>query len=255
METLTVLGRTERDEQSIPAVWQAVVEGRATAEQIAELEAQAEQDEEVASLLAAFTPMTDAQEDALTASLLQGAKPERQSPAKVKPVAAPKRTARRPRQVRWATRTFVALAAVAAAALFFVRAPNDALPSYQLEAARGDLAFRGEAKVDALPKHHPASALSIVLRPKRAVGGEVEVRTFVQKNGTTLEWMMPVEISPRRAVRVDGVVSQLLGDHRGPITLVFAIAAPGELPTASQIKNDVDGSWQKLSYELEVMED
>lgn len=219
MDTITKLVQAEREEQTIPEEWLEVVEGRASDEQIAALEARAAHDEEAAFLLAAFRPMSDESEEALVQSLLPEKKVVRFRPR---------------RRIATAVMT---LAAAAAAMFFVVRAGDQPMPAYHLEASTPDLGFRGDAKTVERPKHHVGSGLAIVLRPQVPFDGDVEVATFVEQNGARTRIELPVEISERRAIRVDGVVRELLPGRIGPATLVFVVGS------------------QTLTYDMEITAD
>lgn len=209
---MRALGEAEREAQEVPERWRRLATGEASPQEVAALEAEAARDPEVARLLARFSPFSAAEDEALVAALVTTTRP------------------RRPARLRWAVGG-VALAA-AAAALLTVALPRGAgLPAYQLEASTPDLERRGDAPTAGLPRHHPDSALSLILRPEARVEGPVAVQAFLLMDGAAQPLDARWEVKDG-AARLDGRVGDLLPGRSGPLTLL-AVVRPADAPPVS----------------------
>ncbi|MEM7677946.1 MAG: hypothetical protein AAF449_18260 [Myxococcota bacterium] len=200
-DKLRQLGDMARSDQAIPDVWRRVAEGSATATELAELEAQAAVDPQIARLLAQFRPLSPPEEDAL-----------------VQRVSNHRRRKQR--------RTFVvsmALAAAAATAAIMLR-PSSALPGYRLSANEADRPYRGGASsADVqLPVHHVDSALVLSLRPQRSVSGSVSIDTYRIDDGRPVPVAARWAIAKSGAARLDVRVKELFATP-GRVRLIVVV--------------------------------
>lgn len=217
---LEQLGRAEREAQQIPERWLRLSRGEASAEEIAELEAEAARDPEAAALYEMFRPLDSAQDDALTQTLLTRIDAES--------------------RMRWnpmAMVAFVGTAAAAAAALgLWSTATPQLLPVYGLEASTSDLGYRGHEAVTVtktLPRHHPDSSLTLVLRPEAPVLESVAAQAFLLDANGARELSVSLQQSSSGAVRLDGRVRDLVGTQQGVMTVILVVRPETQAPISS----------------------
>jgi hypothetical protein len=229
-ETLRRLGAQARADQAIPPRWLALVEGRATPEEVRALEAEALSDPRAALWWARFRPLDPLEEARLVRAL-------------VVPQRSPK------------VLGAVVLLAGAAALVMALRgqAPSP-LPLYALEASAPDSALRGAARTTStttstVTVQAAGSALVLIVRPRSPVDQPVALDTFWSQGETTRRWDVPVEGSVRGAFRIEGTVSELLPGASGEVVLMIR-ARPADRPAISAA--EAEHLWRAGAAELLV---
>ncbi len=136
-----------------------------------------------------------------------------------------------PMRRRWqgAAAAGMAMAAMAAAVILFLRPGRlPPLPVYEATFS-GDLSMRGSEPAASPPRVGPGSALTLTARPQRPVQGPVEVDSFLVRGDTPRPWQVPWQISPEGALRLSGPAQELLPREPGPVpwTAVIVVRRPG----------------------------
>ena len=161
---------------------------------------------------------------------------------------------------RWSRQATGWLTAAAAAALILVvlrPGPQawSSLPAYDLQLAPGVQELRGAPVPEtagAVPDFAPGSRFELVLRPERAVSGEVAARAFLAREGEPpAPWHVPVEVAPSGAVRLSGVLGQDLDLAPGSWHLWLAVGRPGHLPAAEDLATA--GEWHLMEASFRVL--
>lgn len=212
---LLALGEAEREDQAVPERWRRLVEGRASAEEIAALEAEAAQDPAAAALWARFRPL------------------EPDVEAKIAHAALAHRTRGR-RTGRMAIAGGL-LAAAAGVLLTLADFGEAQLPQYRLEASTPDLEHRGAAApaVDR-PVHHPGSAVTLVLRPARPAEADLAVDSYLSQDGDLEQVELPWRLSEAGAARLEIVPSERFAGRSGDLTLVAVVRPTGASPLPAE---------------------
>jgi hypothetical protein len=224
-ELLEGIRRAAREKRHVDR-WEALAAGELSDAELAELEAQARDDPEVARALEAYRPLDSGARARIVERL------ERQ-------LARPE-AAREPRAPFW-RRFWVwapacAVAAAAAIVLLLWPAGLPDLPRYSLAVRGGVQAVRGDPAPEDLPRFEAGSTLEITLRPQRAVEGPVEARVFVEEGDGVRRLGVTVEKSATGAVRLRARVGQELRLPDGVHRLVVAVGRPGGLPDAERVQ-------------------
>lgn len=208
------LGDEEQAAQVIPDRWRRLAEGAASASEIATLQAEAQQDAQAALLWDRFRPLDAVDEQGIAEAMLTHQRSSRRGPS------------------LWLGAGIAAAAAVAAFA--WVGLPNEtALPGYGLEASTPDIGYRGgRPAVGDVPRHHPDSALSLIVRPETPVAAPIAVQAFALVQDRAILLRATWELSPSGAARLDAQVSDLLPGRSGLLTLV-AVVRPADAPPIS----------------------
>jgi hypothetical protein len=214
----------ERDE----ATWVARAANQLSAADEAALAARAGKDPVVEHMRAVTVPHTQAEQDALEASVL--AVLDEQSPTRVVQLA--------PRRQR-ALALSAAVLAAAAAILLIVRAPGQPqLPRYEASLTGTDVAVRSAEPVPAAPRARVSEGALVTLtaQPVDALppGLAPAARLFVVQGASATALSVPIEVADSGAVRLTAPYASLFGARRGELDLLLFIAAPAALPDADE---------------------
>jgi hypothetical protein len=88
----------------------------------------------------------------------------------------------------------------------------------------------------------PGGRIEIVARPNERMGGPVEARAFLVREGTAERWNVPIAIAEGGAVRIAGTFEDLFGTVAvGRSELVIAISRPGALPDEKTLAHSAEG--------------
>ena len=253
---LDALGRAARGQTQErggdEARWERLAEGTLSPEEDAELRRLAAEDPAAAEKYEAYRPLGDDVKERIVARIAEALPPAPQK----KIVALPRR--------KGAGVAFVAALAIAAGALLWVRPPlgsvDEALPSYALTVS-GDRTTRaaGDAPAEGVVELHTDSRVDLVLRPAKAVTGEVGARAFLVQGGAAKAWAPPLQISNDGAVRITGGAGELFGGP-GEWQVVLAVGRPRDLPSdATDVAAEANGarrthSWKLLTRRVKIVE-
>lgn len=253
---LDALGRAARGQTlergEDEARWERLAEGTLSPEEDAELRRLAAEDPAAAEKYEAYRPLGDEVKERIAARIGEALP----SPSEKKIVTLPGR--------KGAGLAFVAALAIAAGALLWVDPPrgslDEALPPYALTVS-GDRTTRGagDAPADAVVELHADSRIEMVLRPAKAVTGEVGARGFLMQGGAAKAWAPPVQISNDGAVRITGGAGDLFGGP-GEWEVVWAVGRPSDLPSdATDVAAEASGarrthSWKLLTRKVRIVE-
>jgi hypothetical protein len=227
LKELARVAREQKQDGKLDERWDGLSAGTLSDEERAELERLAAQSPEGKEAHEAFRPLDAAARERISARLEQELAPARpQAPAerreaKVLPF----------RRRGWQVASGAAVAAAAAVAAFVLLPAQKGppLPGYSLSLA-GIQELRSDGAEAEVARLEPGSQLVLVLRPEQAVGGRVEVRAFLFRDGEGRAWTPPMEVSEDGAVRIRGRVEELLPLSPGEWTLAVAVGRPGEVP-------------------------
>jgi hypothetical protein len=240
----------EADQARFDERWDRLAAGTLTAEEEAELEALAGSSPEGKEAYEAFRPLGadfQARMVAKVSAELAGAPPVEpvEPPAPVLPF---RRAARR-------VEVWLGAAAAAAASLFFLW-PVPALPplsAYDADKPLVQSEYRGTGATAAVP----GSQVTLKVRPRTAVTGDLEARGFLSCAGGDLRSWQPQpswEISKRGIVTLEGRLEK--GLQPGDCEIWIVVARRGKLPKDLQAKLQAgqtgNGDWQAVSTQLEV---
>lgn len=238
-DLLAQLGQLAKSQENAESEqWDALASGELDEEALAELEARAAHDPEVALRLQLFRPVdTDTKTrvletlsgglvSALDATPEQGSsRPARSAPVGLK--SPPVKRGRRPS--RWALAA-VPLAVAAAVALLLSRPQSTVpLPDYSAELRGGQSEQRSGTTSNVVPRIGPSSQLELRLRPSVDVKGSVEARAFAVQAERVTPLDATPQIAPSGGVRLQGRAGAWFGAARGNAKIVVLIARPGAL--------------------------
>jgi hypothetical protein len=191
-----------------PDIWEELTSGQLDKELGAALRVLAEERDELAAKLEAYTPLDEAFRIRVTEALAQQLRHD----------------AHRRRFVWLGGSTL--LVSVAAAALFSLSPPKDGLPSYGLSLSGGVAETRGAgAKPGDTVWATTATELELTLRPARRVNGPVVLSMFLfsSRSHRAYPLQKAAEHDPSGAFRVVGSVSTLFDAPFGSYTLVAIV--------------------------------
>ncbi|HEY2512474.1 MAG TPA: hypothetical protein VGI39_16520 [Polyangiaceae bacterium] len=250
---LDALGRAARRQKQEKgedeARWERLAEGKLSADEDAELRRLAAEDPEVAAKYEAYRPLGDDVKERIAARIGEAL------PAPEAKVAVLPRRSR-------AGVAFVAALAMAAGALVWMHRTadpgamaslDDALPSYEMTVS-GDRTTRaaGDAPAEAIVELHADSQVNLVLRPAKAIAGDIGVRGFLVQGGTAKAWAPPVQISKDGAVRISGAAGDIFGGP-GEWDVALGVGRPSDLPDdPSIVAAEVAGAHHEHAFRLLV---
>ncbi len=247
LEALRDVVREEEREHAPRSAWEALALGKLPPESRSELEQQAASDAEARELLELYRPLVDETYAKFEQAVHRefeadgGRNSALQSTAKVIPF----------RRIARALGTVAPLAAVAALALWLRSPSSPPIGDYDLVLTSADVKSRAATAPEAANAGvQTGRDFEMVLHPKEAIEGEIAVRTFLVRDGRARPWNAPIEISPKRTVRIAGDVEALFGDRRGDVEILVAIGRPDALPetpeAALRAKADHNARWRLL---------
>jgi hypothetical protein len=219
-------------------VWDALARGELSDEELGTLKALAESDEEVATRLAAFTPVG----------------PEFQSRAVASIVAK-----RRQRRLRawWAPSLLVAAAAAVLLVLASRPDPDgEMVTNWSVEVIGGARTVRGDEPTTEVPRFLPDTRLEIRMRPPERTEEEVQVAAFLVSGAReeVRPWSPPLERADTGAVRIAGPAAELL-EGVPPGRWTIAIALGTHLPDDEVLRAWARGRDPRLELtEIEILE-
>lgn len=253
--------------------WDALVEGKISAEDRAALEELAGSSRAQGEAWQALQPLDDEARSRMTDRILaqlqgeqQAEQPPREQTAEQQPreqTAEPQaeqpgaRVIPFPARRRWG----IALAAVgcAAAIALLVLTRRDApsefalgpqgdpqadsregsLPAYEIALVGGERAVRADPGATDTAQAivlGPGSALEITLRPATAVRGPLEVRGFLVRGDQVQRWDVRADVSEEGAVRIAGEREALFPKGlEGTWEISVAVGRPGTLPDGAAV--------------------
>lgn len=161
------------------------------------------------------------------------------------------RTATRLRR-RATTAGVVGALAAAAAVAFLLRPRPEALPDFAATIEVGDKEWRGQQQA-----HQNAADLdtpvSILLRPERAVSGQVDAALWVRTTDTIFRSPVAAERSPDGAVRWVGTAGSMASGRTGAVTLIAVVGRAGALPAEkSVVAQRGDEGWRSFWIAVDV---
>jgi hypothetical protein len=216
-----------RERDRLDERWDRLSAGTLTAEEEAELRASAAASEEAREAWEAFRPLGGEFQD----RIIQAIQAERAAPLSSAKTPAAKVLPFSRRAVRWSG-WLAAAAAMAAVLLLTLRQPA-ALPGYGLELSGGNRQERSETSAR---RFVPGSPFQLVLRPEKAVEGEIEARFFLAGRGELRTWAVPADIAPGGAVRVIGTLGREIAIPPGDWTVWAVVGRRGALPDAATLR-------------------
>jgi hypothetical protein len=161
------------------------------------------------------------------------------------------RTAPRLRR-RATTIGVVGALAAAAAIVFFLRPRPEGLPAFAAAIEVGDQEWRGQQQ----PRRraaHMDTPVSILLRPERAVSGQVDAALWVRTADATFRSPVAAQRSADGAVRWVGTAGSMASGRTGAMTFIAVVGRAGALPAAeSVIAQRGDESWRSFWIALDV---
>jgi hypothetical protein len=215
------LGQVARAETDIDERLERLAEGRLTQDELKELESMAENDPRLSEALAAFRPLGD-DFQARTVERLDGM------------VAGGQKKELRRRGLWFYLPIPAALAAaVLLVVLIWPAGDPGPLPSYQIEIGGGASSLRGPESSGPL-RLVPGTTLQILLRPDRAVEGEVGVLALLLQDNQLKVLSIPRVEARGGAVKLGGVVGKDMPFVPGAADLVVLLARPDELPEGAK---------------------
>ncbi len=236
-------GAARADDLLTDPRWERLAEGTLSSEDTAVLAALAGGSDAHREAFEAFRPLGADARGRIAGKLIEGLKP---------PAAAPRPLAavvplRRPQRWPW----LLAAAAMLAGAFWLGLASprgdhgggkvasldEGALPAYAMTVTSGDRDVRS-APLPAVeaPRLGAGTRLEISLRPATSARSPVAVRAFLVRDGRARVWDVPAAIAETGAVRVEGTREALFaGVPAGSWEMVFAVGAPGALPSADEV--------------------
>ena len=231
--------KTEEDEAErarLDERWDRLSAGELSPEEEAALRRLGESSDEAREAYEAFRPLGPEFQAGVVSALLEqrgtplAEAPEAPAPERAKP--APPIPFRRSRRFGGA---LVAAAAIAAALILLLVLPGRPTPisdyGYAAELSGGVQALRGDRS--ASRTFPPGSSFELVLRPRTAVAGPVEVRCFLRRGAELRPWPAPAEVTAEGLVRIAGTVGREIALPPGEWTLWVVVGRPGELPDAA----------------------
>jgi hypothetical protein len=218
LQELARVARERREAEARDAKWEGLAEGTLSEEERRELERLAQGSPEAEAAHEAFRPLDAAAKERIVARLEQEG-----AGAKVVSLASRRRLARV---------VVPTLAALAAGVLLFVLPGRGGapVPEYALSFS-GELGTRADGPEAEVPRVGPGSRFTVLLRPQRAVEGQVEARAFLVRPGEARVWSPRLEVSSEGAVRIQGEGAELASVPPGEWTLAVAVGRAGSLPT------------------------
>lgn len=222
---LRTLGGVASEEERDPArtKLERLNAGDLPADEVAELERQAETDEETAMLLSAYRPLDAGARERIAADL--AAHVPHGAAANVHSIS---RAAQRPAKGQWRARAYAGAATLAlAAGIAFVitRAPaSAALPPYALEVTEA-ASLRGPSSANgaAVPADPAArtrgcnlrasarGSFEVLARTDQPGAGDITAAAFVVHGGSVDPWTGALEVSPAGSVRIADSAGLLRG--------------------------------------------
>ncbi len=209
-------------------VWDRLVAGELTAEEVADLERRAQTDEKVAMLLSAFHPIDAASRDRMASDIAAHVTAAAEPTSKEKPHAAPvslaeRRERRAAQPAPWRSRVYAGMTALALAAgigLFLSRSGSSApLPLYGIDVNEA-ASMRGPSTD---PSAQPGAARGCALRASRRGSfevlaradktgtGEVTAAAFLVRGEGLEPWTGALEVSATGSVRIADASERLVG--------------------------------------------
>jgi hypothetical protein len=244
-DALQHLGALARDQEAeVDPRWDALARGELSAEELAELERQAEADPEIALRLELFRPLSNEARDRIANSV--------EPKAAVVPIES-----RRPLWQK-AALVMAPLAAAAAIALMLLRpAPLAPLPGYTLSASGGESELRSPAPRPGPVVLAPDASLTLVLRPATSVEGPVAARFFVEREGALEPLAVRAEQAEGGSLRLSAPARELFGTHTGDASLIAIVGRPAAInedPQALVRGAPANGpGWQRVAIAVKLV--
>jgi hypothetical protein len=239
-ELLARLGKLAKSQDDAEdAQWETLARGELDPKALAELEARAADDPEVALRLQLFRPLEEATKhriaDALAQDSATGDSDAGDAPENAATRAAvPAGVRRLAPNARWAV-VAVPLALAAALALFLLRPQSlSPLPDYSASLRGGQAELRSGDASDAVPRIGPGSEFDLQLRPSVDVDGAVEARAFVVQAGRVTPVAASPRIAPSGGFRLQGRGATWFGAARGKAEMVILVGRQGTLQEIPQ---------------------
>lgn len=127
-----------------------------------------------------------------------------------------------------AVSSLVTLMLAAAAALALVLLPGQSavqLPNYTLTVQSGLKDIRGESTdPQTIPQFQEHAILDILLRPQTPLPTEIQLKTYLERNGQIRSLTVPYEGDPSGSLHLRGTVGETIAIPPGTWTMWFAIA-------------------------------
>lgn len=228
-ELLQALGRIAREDPARDPRWDAYAAGELSDDEVAQLQAQAQDSEEGRALLAAFTPL-DQHVLGQVAAQAREALAERRDEHAVPAALPPSRKGR-----VWGPPLALAATVLLTIGVLFNQqqaVTPTGLPDYsvqlsgQVQAVRGS---RGDG--DGVATFTTGNKLRIVLTPSTSVGGPVAPVLALRHAGEVIALSAPsVRTSASGAVLMEGIVGEGFSLPIGTSQLLVAIGDPKQLP-------------------------
>jgi hypothetical protein len=240
----------EADQARFDERWDRLAAGTLTAEEQTELEALAASSPEGKEAYEAFRPLGAE----FQARMVAMASAELASSPAVEPPVPPapplpfRRVARR-------VEVWLGAAAAVAASLFFLLRPPTlpSLPVYEADEPGVQSAYRGVGSATATP----GSQVTLKVRPRTAVMGDLEVRSFLSYAGGDLHPWHPqpsLKINKTGVVDLHGRLEK--GLRPGECEIWTVVARPGKIPKDLQAELHAGrtgtADWQAVSTKLEI---
>ncbi|MEQ9503257.1 MAG: hypothetical protein RIT81_40725 [Deltaproteobacteria bacterium] len=213
-ELADAVGRqVAEDQRDFDPRLERLAAGELSEAELRSLEAEAEQDPELAAALTVFRPANDLEMQRLVKTAKTEVKPRRVLP--------------------WAGAGIAAAVALAVLVPLLSSGPEP-LPLMTSSIVAGDRKLRSEEPAPEGPATmQPDSELTILLRPDVATG-PLDAAVFVVRDGRAERIAdAPIERSDDGVTRVRATAQRLLGDRSG--TVLVVVTRPGFLPTPDDV--------------------
>jgi len=225
-----LLGRLRAADPARDPRWDALAEGKLSAEEARAAQESCERGDSPAGAHEAFQPMSAERRAAILSNVLRGDGGESLATAQTR-----KPTSYRRKAIVIAS----ALSLAAAIAMFFVFRSPPPLPVYALF-IEGGATVRGTPRAPVSPEApvelhlSPGGRARITLAPTTAVRGGVEARFFVASAGAVRPWSPATRVTEQGTIEIDDVRAERMpsdpGARQREIDLWIALARPGRMP-------------------------
>jgi hypothetical protein len=263
-EWLRRLAQVNREEQEaersrLDESWDRLSAGELSPEEEAALRRLGESSEEAREAYEAFRPLGPEFQAGVVRALQERMAPPASaaSPPAVPRPPAPVVPFRRLGRQGGVVAATAAIMAIAAALVLLLLLPGHRTPisdyGYAAELSGGVQALRGAPSTSRT--FVPGSSFELVVRPRTAVAGPVEVRCFLRRGAELRPWPAPAEVTAEGLVRIAGTVGREIAIPPGESTLWVVVGRPGKLPDAALLsKEGPAGSrdWTSLKVPLKA---